>query len=563
MVTIPALMDESPRRAMTLASSLRRVVSFPIFLAALLVAGAFSGAKPNILDPDTWWHIAVGQRILQTHAWPQTDVYSWTVSGTPWIAYEWLGEVGMGAAASIGGMWSATMLLVALAAILTILIYYYASLRCGDCKAAFVAAVTLLPILVPFFTLRPQLMGAIFLVITLIVLEKFRRGNARALWILPPLFLCWVNTHGSFVFGFLALGVTWLAGQTEFSAGGIFAERWTRSQSLQLLVSIFFCVLILPVTPYGTRVAAYPLTMALGQPVNVNNIQEWQPVGTQLMLGKFFLVVVLLFFLVSLLQQPRFRLAEVALALFGVYAACVHLRFIMLFVILLAPLWALMLSRWVPAYRREIDHPWINAALMSAIAIGMIFFFPSRRDLGERVAKDYPMGAVQYLTQHPVQGRVLNEYGWGGFLIWAGAPRNLIFIDGRADIYEFEGVLSDYLSIVRLEPKAFQLLNKYDVQACLIPIDGPLNTALSAVPGWERVFHDQVAAVYIRKTAAPGQSEAPTDHKAAPRIVGGEVNAIRNKENVFLNTNGHSRLGPTAFSSAQLIDLTGSYLQAR
>ncbi len=548
---------------MTLASSLRRAVSFPIFLAALLVAGAFSGSKPNILDPDTWWHIAVGQRILQTHAWPQTDIYSWTVSGTPWIAYEWLGEVAMGGVASIGGMWSSTMLLVALAGILTVLIYYYAILHFGECKPAFVAAVSLLPILVPFFTLRPQLFGAIFLAITLIALEKFRQGRTRALWILPPLFLCWVNTHGSFVFGFLALGATWLGGQMEFSAGGIFAERWTKKQSLQLLVSTFFCVLILPLTPYGTRVAAYPLTMALGQPVNVNNIQEWQPVGTEMALGKFFLVVILLFFLVSLLQQPKFRVTEVALALFGVYAACVHLRFILLFVILIAPLWAQMLLRWLPRYRPEIDHPWINAGLMAAIVCGMIFFFPSHRDLDERVASDYPQSAVQYLLKHPVQGRVLNEYGWGGYLIWSGAPRNAIFIDGRADIYEFEGVLSDYLSIVRLESNAFQLLKKYDVQACLIPRDGPLNTALAAIPGWERVYQDRVAALYVRKTVATARRELPADREGAAHSSESEMNANRNRENVFLNTNGHSSVAARTYNSGHLIDLAGVYSQDR
>src|ERR1035441_8579020 len=114
MVTLPTYIETPSRTRVTFASSMRRAVSFPIFLGALLAAGVFSGAKLNILDPDTWWHIAVGQRILQTHTWPVADIYSSTVSGTPWIAYEWLGEVVMGAAA-VGGLWTATNLLVVLA----------------------------------------------------------------------------------------------------------------------------------------------------------------------------------------------------------------------------------------------------------------------------------------------------------------------------------------------------------------------------------------------------------------------------------------------------------------
>lgn len=498
-------------------------MSFPMLLAAFLVAGSFSAAKLNILDPDTWWHIAVGQRILQTHAWPQTDVYSWTVSGTPWIAYEWLGEVLMGAVASIGGLWASTILLVFLAGILLLLVYQYSCMRCGNSKAAFVACVTLLPTVAAFFTLRPQLMGAIFLVVTLILLERFRQGHARALWFLPLLFLFWVNTHGSFVFGFLVLGVTWLSGQVEFLAGGISTTRWTKRQSLEILLSVFFSVLVLPFTPYGTRVAAYPLTMALGQPVNVNNIQEWQPLGTELMLGKLFLIVILLFFIVCLVQQPKFRLAEIALALFGVYAACVHLRFTLLFVILFAPLWALLLSRWVPAYRAEGDHPVINAVLLAFIAAGIVYFFPSTRELNQRVENDYPQSAMHYLVDHPIRGRLLNEYGWGGYLIWAVRPDSSIFIDGRADIYEYGGVLSDYLRIVRLEPDAFRLLKKYDVEACLIPQDAPLGTALAALPSWERVYQDHVAAVYVRKPSRPISPTLSPEQKAPKELAMGVI----------------------------------------
>ena len=485
---------------MTFAAGLRRAVSFPVLLGSLLVAGSFAVAKLNVLDTDMWWHVAVGQRILATHSWPLTDTYSSTVSGTQWIAYEWLGEVLMGAAASVDGLSSATLLLVALSGGLVLLLYYYASLRCGDSKAAFVASAMMIPALGPFFTLRPQILGAMFLVITLIVLEKFRQGSERALWFLPLVFLCWVNTHGSFVFGFLVLGVDWLSGQVQFSSGGLFAERWTKRQSMQLLLASLCSVLVLPITPYGARLAAYPLTMALGQPVNVQNMLEWQPLGAGLPVGKYFLVVVILFFLACMVERPRFRLSEIALALFSVYAACVHMRFLQLFVILFVPLWAQLFSRWVPRYKPDQDHPLLNSCLIAVIAVALVHFFPPGPELEQRVENEYPQAALQYLSNHPVHGRMFNNYGWGGYLIWSASPRNMIFIDGRADIYEYGGVLSDYLSIIRLEPNAFQLLKKYDIEAFLIRRDAPLGTALAATPGWDRVYLDNVAAVYVRKT---------------------------------------------------------------
>jgi hypothetical protein len=508
MVTIPTYLQDTQRAAHTQASGLRRVFSFPVLLGSVLVAGSYSIAKNCLLEPDMWWHVAVGQRILATHSWPWSDTYSATASGTPWIAYEWLGEVAMGAAASVAGLRSATLLLVVLSATLVALLYYYAGLRSGSSKAAFVACATLLPALGAFFGLRPQLMGMICLVLTLIILEKFREGHERALWLLPPIFLLWVNTHGSFVFGFFVLGVTWLAGQVQFSAGGIFAQRWTQQESVQLLLSILLSAMVLPITPYGTRVAAYPLSMAFGQPVNVNNIQEWQPLGTGTILGKTFMIVAILFFLACLVERPKFRLSEIALALFGVLAACTHLRFTLLFVIFFASLWAQIFARWITDETKE-DHPWLNAGLMAAILFCLIILFPSNETIGQSVENEYPQGAMQYLGSHPIHGQLFNDYGWGGYLIETNKPKNMIFIDSRADIYEFAGVLSDYLSIMRLDPDMFKLLKKYNIEACLIKGNSPLATTLGAMPGWERVYQDHASALFVRKAFAKPSATPP------------------------------------------------------
>ena len=46
-----------------------------------------------LIDPDTLWQITVGQWILDHHAVPQTDVYSFTMRGQPWISTQWLAQV--------------------------------------------------------------------------------------------------------------------------------------------------------------------------------------------------------------------------------------------------------------------------------------------------------------------------------------------------------------------------------------------------------------------------------------------------------------------------------------
>ena len=88
------MLAASPNLATTLPPSpWKKIISFPVALAALLVAAAFVPLRDFVVDPDVWWHLKVGATLLSTHHWPTVDPYSFTAHGSPWIAYEWLGEV--------------------------------------------------------------------------------------------------------------------------------------------------------------------------------------------------------------------------------------------------------------------------------------------------------------------------------------------------------------------------------------------------------------------------------------------------------------------------------------
>ncbi len=498
----------------------RRILSFPVMMGALLVGVAVFSARLNLPDPDVWWHTIVGQHILATHTWPRADYYSFTAPGAPWMAYEWLGEVVMALAAQLGFFKGLTALLMVLGAIYTGLLYGYATLVSGNSKAGLVACAIFLPLLTVFFTARPQLIGYIFLVITIILLERYRQGKQKSLWILPPLFLIWVNTHGSFVFGLAVFGIYWVSGWFNFEVGGVRAEPWTAAQRRHLALVFLLCVIALTITPYGTRQAAYPLQMAFAEPVNVAHISEWQSLDFGIWQMKFLLVLILLFLFSHIPLRQTYRLETVALLLLATYACFVHRRFIPFLVLIMTPLIAKMLARWIPKYRPEIDKPAANALLIGLVGFGLMMAFPSYKKLSEAVADRYPVKAVEYLSQHPEPGPMLNEYAWGGYLIWSPDFHRKVFVDGRADFYEFAGVLADYLSIVDLKPNTLFLLRKYGVRLCLIHQDAPLATLLSATPGWKEVYQDKLSAIFV-KQPPPSASKMQAANQVRPQPTAG------------------------------------------
>jgi hypothetical protein len=474
----------------------KRVFSFPAMLAMALVGRVFYEARNFFVDPDLWWHIKVGQDLLRTHHFPSTDPYSWTVAGQPWIAYEWLGEVALALVDRAGGVMALSAFLIILSSVIMLALYGLAASRAQNSKAGFVSALILCSLAFASFTMRPQMFGYLFLVLTLLVMEKFRQGVTWPLWTLPLIFLAWVNTHGSFIIGVGVVVLNLVAGLFTFQLGSVETVAWTRKQRIKLEACLLFCLAVLSITPYGVQLAVYPFDMAMSQPINVANVNEWRSMPFDVLGGKIFLGLIVISFILQMLFRFTWRLEEFLLAIGGAVMACLHIRFVLLFVPFFTPILAAMLARWIPAYQRPKDKFALNAVLMTGAILAMAYYRPTQKSLDEAVSKQFPVGALSYLADHPLSGKMLNTYGFGGYLIKAGIPT---FIDGRGDLYERGGIFGDYVHLMKFKPGAFSILRNYDISVCMLSRDEELSVALLDSPNWQRVYIDKTSAIFVRR----------------------------------------------------------------
>jgi len=481
--------------------ALRKCFSFPVLLGALLVALNAVIMFPTFrLEPDTWWHLKLGQQILLTGHWLKADIYSFTAYGNPPLAFEWLGEVVLALAYKIGALRGLHVLLFALTSSILVLTYYYASLRSRNSKAAIAATVLIIPVAMICFTLRPQLLGYIFLLITLICLERYKQGLQKSLWILPPLFLVWLNTHGSFVLGFCVLGLYWICGLVPFKAGGLTMETWQQRQRIHLEIVFLLGCVALPFTPFGGQAFIFPIEKALFFPQQSAHVQEWLSLNFSQWEAKVMLLLLLAFLLAQVAYRLTYRVEEFFLVLFTAYMTCVHTRFVILFALVFAPVAASVLARWAPAYEPENDKPVVNVVLIILIILGIGRGIPTRKELATRIVRNinFPVEAADYLRQHPVPGPMYNDYGFGGYLLWALGPERKVFIDGRGDFYEQAGVFSDYISVQDVHPDALAILRGYHINSCIIQRESPLATLLRARSDWRETYKDPISSVFVR-----------------------------------------------------------------
>jgi hypothetical protein len=179
--------------------------------------------------------------------------------------------------------------------------------------------------------------------------------------------------------------------------------------------------------------------------------------------------------------------------------ACLHVRFLLIFVPFFAPLLARVFARWLPPYNRAIDKYVLNGIAIAGVAAAMIHYFPSRANLEEKAAKESPIQAIEYLRHHAVPGPMYDAYNFGGYLVLADQK---VFIDGRSELYEKGGVLSDYMKVSTLKPGALDVLRRYQIQSCLLVRDEPLATVLAALPDWQKVYSDNTSTLFVRRKTA-------------------------------------------------------------
>jgi hypothetical protein len=486
---------------------MQQIFSFPAMLGGLLVCEVFVARRDFQVDPDLWWHLKIGDSILATHHWPHTDPYSFTAGGQPWLAYEWLGDVLFAAVARAGGLRALQALLLILGAAILLTLYGYASMRAKNSKAGFLVTAVLLLLAALNFNLRPQMLGYLFLVNTLIVLERFRMGNSGALWILPPLFLLWINTHGSWEIGLGVLALYWLCGLKSLRFGDIETRAWSGEQRLRLSFTFLLCLAAIPITPYGTELAAFPFQVAFSHPLAMVHIQEWQPVSLSSFGPKLFLFLVLGTVALQTVSPRKWRLEDVLLFLGATYMTFSHMRFMLLFVPFFAPIFASLLALWIPVYNRQKDQYVLNGALLTIMLAAMVHYLPSRRQVQENVSAHFPVDAVAYMRDHAPPTPMFNTYGFGGYLVYSRGDEHKVFIDGRSELYEDGGVFADYLHVSDIQPGLLSILRNYGIQTCLLGKDEPLAVFLATLPQWKREYADDVSVIFVRRASIDAQAE--------------------------------------------------------
>ena len=495
-----------PEQMLTPApGSLQRVFSFPVVQASLLVVLAIATVRGRFDDPDMWWHMRMGEVMWTTHTVPTTDVFSYTTNHHAYVPHEWLPQILIYAAYRWGGYCGLMLWLCIFTSAILIAGYALCSIYSSNVKAGFLGALAIWVFGTSGFSIRTQMVGYLLLTVEMLVLQLGKTRSARWFLALPPLFALWVNCHGSFFLGIVVALVFLLASYLTFHVGSLESRRWEPCRRRMLAAALLLSCMALFLNPEGIQAIGYPLNMMFVQSTATRVISEWMPLAFNQGRGLALLGVLAVIFLLSAARRTPLFLHEILLLALGTWLAASHRRMVFPFGILAAPVLARVLSSVWDGYDSRQDRRWANAACIAVSIMFAVLCFPGTQNLRAQVEEHSPVRAVEFIKGHRLQGPMLNDFDDGGYLIWA-APEYPDFIDGRADVFDWTGVLAEFERWITLQSPPQTLLDKYHVNFCLLERNSPMAEAMSLLPGWKLVYSDNRSAVFQRIPGPASQS---------------------------------------------------------
>jgi hypothetical protein len=476
---------------------LRRIFSFPVMLASLLAMLAVLTVRARFNDPDMWWHLRTGEIISTTYTIPTTDLFSYTTNHHAWIPHEWLPQLVLYNTYRLASYPGLMLWFCFFTVALLVAGYILCSLYSGNSKTALIGALVIWLFSTTVFAIRPQLIGYLLLVLELLLVHRGSTRSPRWFFALPPLFALWVNCHGSFFFGFLLLGLFLFCSFFNFRIGLLVSPPWDLPRRRTLALAMLFSAAALFLNPVGIKQVLYPLDTLLHQHIVTSQIDEWKPLLLSDPRGLALLGVLGCIVLLIILRRSELYWHELLLLSAGTFLALSHQRMAVVFGILAAPTLSRLLAPMWDSYRAEQDRPLPNAVLIiSAVAIAWLAL-PSRQYLEQQVDDGNPVRAVKFIRDTHLHGHMLNAFDYGGYLIWA-LPEHPVFLDGRADVFEWSGVLGEFSEWATLQTDPNTLLNKYSVDFCLLQRGSLMAHVLPLLPNWKEVYSDNASVIFVR-----------------------------------------------------------------
>ncbi|MBT8353659.1 MAG: hypothetical protein KJO60_03990, partial [Desulfofustis sp.] len=414
----------------------QRRTSIVFILLLIAVAILAVSSLRDVFSLDSYWHLKTGQDWIEKGLSPFLDHYSITHYGQPITSQPVVFQVVLYGFVNAFGIATGFNLIVFVSSLLTLTLSMW---WLKQIKASTLVICLFIPVLVALLQqrmmVRPELFSYALMILSLVFSEKARSGQK----VFPLIFLTmvfWSNYHSAILGYVIFLGLFINLAMEQIRARSGFAE-WAQ------LIGWGLLILLAGLLNPQMKHPLFGIFFASSE--WVNQITEYRSSFrgnvTVVTLGLSALSLVTL----VLLVRQRLIGYLIVCGIFT-WSAFSMVRMVTPAGIVILCLFALATSQidlkkflnTAPNFRKTVFT--VSAAtLFAASLLVCVLRAQQLVNSNQYMLGNFPDQLVQYMKSTDKSGKIFNDYGIGGYLIYELGDESRVYIDGRTNIlYPFE-----------------------------------------------------------------------------------------------------------------------------
>lgn len=299
-------------------------------------------------------------------------------------------------------------------------------------------------------------------------------------------------------------------------------KAWVCSR--KYLLTAAACALASLLNPYGHCLHIH-IAQFLGSSFYFARISEFQSLDFHSFTAAFFETLLMLAIAGAACHLRARRFTHALLLLSWSHLALFSARNIPIFAVVAVPGVSLAMREWLNSEiwscsskgsiqeletgveaiaKRYHERTWHLAPCFALLVFAVLLTHPGHRKAlrAEFDKSRFPVDAAGFLSeQHLVSPiRLYSSWQWGGYLIYRLWPALRVFDDGRTDFYG-PGFVNEGLRAWDAEADWSRILDRYQVNAALLPVNSPLTSVLRETDDWKLVYEDRVAVLFAKGRA--------------------------------------------------------------
>lgn len=441
-----------------------------IILSIIALTALIYFQQGDFTSLDLGRHLKNGRIVWQEPGVLFKNFYSFTEPDLPFINHHWLSGVIFWLLYLIGGFKILTLLNILLGAAAVLIIFKLAARKADF----YLAAILVLPVILLMserIDIRPEILSYFFIALTYYLVEDFRAfGYTKKLVWLMPIFLAWVNLHIYFFIGLFLVSLAALE-QLIFHFKDFFKVGPARkffyiallSWAATLLNPNFIKGLLYPfniLKKYGYEIAENK------SPFYLENLM----IDYNILIFKILLGLLILSFILSAAAKRRFDYYNLFLAAVFSAFACLYIRNLPLFGLIILPI---MAQNYFMAVKYLKEKPIKTEIIMLASVLliyGLALALVASDNLSEKkfLNKNLGLGmnpasldSIKFYRDNNLAGPIFNNYDLGSALIFWLFPAERVFVDNRPEAYSVDFFKQTYKPMMQDEAKWRELSGRY------------------------------------------------------------------------------------------------------